>query len=201
MIKRTILTAVALLCLMGTAAAQRHIEFLWRGIYLTGDVSYAMNFNRDASESGFSDTVSALMPSFSVGYQFRKEAAVGIGVSYLADPTGAFTQLPVFVELRSHFMRSRLTPYTALQVGYSFPVGASSTPPVTKINEGGLYLALEVGARYAFNKNFAVAPHVGIKTLRSNDLMRSDAFNKPMLNDVVTLYIINMGLTFYLGDK
>ena len=139
--KKTLIVAVALLCLAGTAVAQRHIEFRWHGLYCVGDVSYAFNVNR-SSETGIADTVSGFIPSFSAGYQFRKEAAVGMGFSYLADPTGAFTQLPIFVELRSHFMRSQLTPYTVLQVGYTLPLGSSSEPPSVKIEEGGLYLGL-----------------------------------------------------------
>ena len=119
--KKTIIAAVALLCLCGTAVAQRHVEFYWRGVYVVGDASYMMNLNRSKNDNGFADTVSAFMPSASAGFQFRKEAGVGVGFSYLADPTGAFTQLPVFVELRSHFLRSRLTPYSVLQVGYSLP--------------------------------------------------------------------------------
>ena len=112
--KKAILVAVALLCLCGTAVAQRHIEFRWHGLYCVGDVSYAFNVNRGPNDLGIGDTVSGFMPSFSAGYQFRKEAAVGLGFSYLADPTGGFTQLPLFFELRSHFSRAQLTPYTVL---------------------------------------------------------------------------------------
>ena len=151
--KRTILLAVALLGLCGTAMAQRHIEFRWRGIYFVGDGSYVFNLNRSPNESGLADSVSGFMPSFSGGFQFRKEAAVGLGFAYLADPTGAFTQLPLYAELRSHFTRDRLTPYAVLQVGYSLPVGASSEPPVTKIDEGGLYLGIEFGGRYAVTRS------------------------------------------------
>lgn len=198
--KKLFITAVALLCLSGTAVAQRHVEFLWRGFYLTGDVSYATNLN-SSNESGLNDTVSALMPSFSVGYQFRKEAAVGMGFSYLADPTGAFTQIPIYSELRSHFMRSRLTPYGVLQVGYTLPVGTSSEPPSTKITEGGFYVGFDFGARYAVSRTVAFAAHVGLKVLMDNHVQRSDALNVPMLDDAVSLYLLTGGITFYLGNK
>lgn len=199
--KKTILAAVALLCLCGTAAAQRHIEFRWRGIYFVGDGSYVMNFNRSPNESGLADTVSGFMPSLSGGFQFRKEAAVGLGFAYLADPTGAFTQLPLFVELRSHFMRSRLTPYTVLQVGYSLPVGASSEPPVTKIEEGGLYLGFEVGGRYAFNRTVALGLHASYRMLQSNVVSRQDLTNQPMLEETVVLHMIGGGLSIYLSNN
>lgn len=199
--KRTILAAVALLCLCGTAAAQRHIEYRWRGIYFVGDASYVMNLNRSAGENGLADTVSGFMPSLSGGFQFRKEAAVGLGFAYLSDPNGAFTQLPVFLELRSHFMRSQLTPYVVLQAGYSLPVGASSKPPVTKIDEGGLYLGVEVGGRYAFNRTVALGLHASYRFLQSNAVIRHDAANKPMLTETVVLHMLGAGLSVYLSNN
>lgn len=201
MMKKTILAAVALLCLCGTAAAQRHIEYRWRGIYFVGDASYVMNLNRSAGENGLADTVSGFMPSLSGGFQFRKEASVGLGFAYLSDPNGAFTQLPVFLELRSHFMRSQLTPYVVLQAGYSLPVGASSKPPVTKIDEGGLYLGVEVGGRYAFNRTVALGLHASYRLLQSNAVIRHDAANKPMLTETVVLHMLGAGLSVYLSNN
>lgn len=197
--KKTILVAVALLCLCGTAVAQRHIEFRWHGLYCVGDVSYAFNVNRGPNDLGIGDTVSGFMPSFSAGYQFRKEAAVGLGFSYLADPTGGFTQLPLFFELRSHFSRAQLTPYTVLQVGYSLPLGSSSEPPSVKIEEGGLYLGLEVGGRYAFSRSFALGVHGGYKLLYSNKVQRTDALNMPILTESVALSMLSFGVSAYLG--
>ncbi len=198
--KRTILLAVAMLCLGGTAVAQHHIEFRWRGIYFVGDGSYVFNLNRSPNESGLADTVSGFMPSFSGGFQFRKEAAVGLGFSYLADPTGAFSQLPLYVELRSHFTRARLTPYAVLQVGYSLPVGASSEPPITKIEEGGLYLAIEGGGRFAISRSVALGLHVGYRMLQSNKVKRFDMLNDPMLTETVVLHMFGGGLSVYFGN-
>ena len=197
--KKIIIVAVALLCLSGTAVAQRHIEFRWHGLYCVGDASFAFNVNRSPNDLGIGDTVAGFMPSFSAGYQFRKEAAVGLGFSYLADPTGGFTQLPVFVELRSHFSRAQLTPYTVLQVGYSLPLGSSSEPPSSKIEEGGLYLGLEVGGRYAFSRSFALGLHGGYKLLYSNKVQRTDALNMPILTEAVALSMLSFGVSAYLG--
>lgn len=198
--KRIILFAVALLCLGSTAVAQRHIEFRWRGIYFVGDGSYLFNMNRTPNESGVADTVSGFMPAFSGGFQFRKEAAVGLGFAYMADPTGAFSQLPLFVELRSHFTRDRLTPYAVLQVGYTLPVGASSEPPVTKIDEGGLYLGIEAGGRFAINRSFALGLHVGYKLLQSNQVIRYDMLNEPVFSETVVLHMLGGGLSLYFGN-
>ncbi|MBR1549798.1 MAG: hypothetical protein IJ634_04090 [Bacteroidales bacterium] len=198
--KKFFIAAVTLLCLGGTAAAQHHIEFRWRGIYFVGDGSYVFNLNRSPNESGLADTVSGFMPSFSGGFQFRKEAAVGLGFAYLADPTGAFSQLPLFVELRSHFTRDRLTPYAVLQAGYSLPVGASSEPPITKIDEGGLYLGIEAGARFAINRSFALGMHASYRLLQSNQVIRYDMLNDPSLTETVVLHMFGGGLSVYFGN-
>ena len=192
--KKSILAAVALLCLCGTAAAQRHIEFRWRGVYVVGDLGYAFNLNRTQ------DTVAGFMPSVSGGFMFRKEASVGLGFSFLMDPTGAFSQLPVYAELRSHFTRSRLAPYTALQVGYSMPVGASSEPPVTKIEEGGLYLGIELGGRYAISRSFAIGFHAGYRLLHSNAVLRSNELNEPMHTDATTLHMLHAGVAVHFSN-
>ncbi len=201
--KKIVVAIIAMTVLCGVAQAQRHIEFRWHGVYLTGNLSYGANLNRTVEEGGVvGDTLSAFMPTFTAGYQFRKEAGVGLGFSYVADPTGAYTQLPVFVELRSHYMRSRLTPYTALQVGYTIPLGMSSAPnPVSnKIEEGGLYFGIEVGGRYAISRSTAVGVHAMYRLLQSNVLQRSDINGTPMLATPVVLHVVGGGVSFYFGN-
>lgn len=201
--KRFFIVAVALLCLCGTAVAQHHTEFRWHGVYLTGDLTYGANVNRAVEEGCIvGDTLSALMPTFTVGYQFRKEAGAGIGFSYVADPTGAYTQLPVFVELRSHYMRSRLTPYSVFQLGYTLPLGTSSAPnPVSnKIEEGGLYVGVEVGGRYAINRSTAVALHATYRLFQMNEVNRFDAQGVLMMAPPVLMHVVGAGATFYFGN-
>lgn len=201
--KRIVIAIVVMVTLCGAAQAQRHIEFRWHGAYLVGDASYGFNLNRSQDEADtIASTLNALMPGLSVGYQFRKEAGLGLGFNYVADPVGAYTQLPVFLELRSHFMRSRLTPYTVLQVGYTLPLGSSSVadPVSSKIEEGGLYFALEVGARYAINRSVAVAGHVGYRMLQSNMVSRTDLHNHSILSTPVTLHVLAIGASVYFGN-
>lgn len=195
--KKTILAAVALLCLMGTAAAQRHIEYKWRGAYFVVDGGYLANLNRSEGLNGRADTLGAVNVSFSAGFQFSKEAGVGIGVTYVADPTGAFTQMPAYMELRSHFMRSRLTPYTVLQGGYCLPLGSSSEPPRVQITKGGLYFGASVGARYAIDRSFAVGLHLDYKMMQSTEVTRYDISGKPELADPVTMHCVGGGLSLY----
>lgn len=195
--KKVIIAAVALLCLVGTAAAQRHLEYKWRGFYATVDFSYGMNLNRAAGDNGIADTISGIGMGFSGGYQFSKEAGLGAGVLYFVDGTGAFSQMPVFVELRSHFMRSQLTPYTVLQAGYSLPVGASSEAPnVIKITKGGLYFGFSLGARYAIERTFAVGVHVDYKLMQSNEVTRNYA-NGPKLSDPAITHLLAGGVSLY----
>lgn len=201
--KKLFIAAVALLCLSGTAVAQRHIEFLWHGAYLVGDASYGFNLNRSMDEyDTIATKLNAIMPGLSLGYQIRKETGVGVGFNYVADPTGAYTQMPIFAELRSHLLRSQLTPYAVLQVGYTLPLGASSEadPVSTKIEEGGLYFGLEVGARYAINRTMAVAGHVGYRMLQSNLVSRSDLHGHPILAVPISLHVIAIGASLYFGN-
>ena len=195
--KRIIIAAVALLCLAGTAAAQRHIEYKWRGAYFTVDGSYLMNLNRGTGINNYADTLAGANISLTAGFQFSKEAGVGVGVTYISDPTGAFTQMPAFVELRSHFMRSRLTPYTVLQGGYCLPLGSRSDPPRREIVKGGLYFGFSLGARYAIDRSFAIGLHLDYKMLQSREFARYGSGNVPLIKDPITLHTAGGGMTLY----
>ena len=197
--KKILIAAVTLLCLTGTAVAQRHIEYRWHGFYGVVDLSYGFNLNRAPGLNGATDTANVFAMGFSSGYQFSKETGVGLGFTYISDPQGAYTQLPVYVELRSHFMHTRICPYTALQVGYSLPLGASSENPIRTITEGGLYFGLDVGGRYAINRNFAVAGHVGYKILQSNKFKRYEVGSAtlPYLEDPLVLHMLFIGFGLY----
>ena len=87
-----------------------------------------------------------------------------------------------------------------LQVGYTFPLGSKTKPPVTKIETGGLYWGFEFGGRFAVNRSFAVAPHVGYRFYQSNSLLRSKPDNTPMLADAVVLHMLVGGLTLYISN-
>lgn len=195
--KKLILAAVALLCLCGTAAAQHHVEYKWRGPYFVVDGSYLLNINREAGLNGRADTLNAVNVSIVGGFQFSKEAGLGLGVTYVADPTGALTQMPVFVELRSHFMRSRLTPYTVIQGGYCLPLGSTSEPPKREITEGGLYFGFSFGGRYAIDRGFAIGLHVDYKMMQSSKFSRYDMSNVIELSDPIVMHTIGGGLSLY----
>lgn len=155
--KKVILLAVAVFAMM-TAQAQRHVEFKWHRWYGVAGYDFSTNINK----TRFEDKATFHGVYAIGGWQIRKESGVGLGVEFLKDPTGAFNQLPVFVELRSHYLRSQLTPYTSVSVGYSIPLGSSSGGEnAIKIKRGGAIWGVNVGARYAITRTFAVSAFVG----------------------------------------
>lgn len=162
------LTAFSVLCLLCLCGLQaQHIEFKWHGLYGVAEYDYLSNVNRKDH--------SVTLNGFSVagGWQFRKETAVGFGFSYLSDPTGAFSQLPVFVELRSHYLSSRLTPFTVMQAGYSFPTRSSSGGEESVgILKGGIMFAVAVGGRFAITRTMGVNLHVGYQLLQMTEVER-----------------------------
>lgn len=196
---------IALLCLgMGGAYAENqantivppHIEYRSYGVY--GILDFTHYFTLTEVEA---------LPEFSgfnafnavLGFQVRKETGLGLGFTYLSDPTGGLNQMPVFVELRSHYTRGRLCPYSVVSVGYSFPTGSFSGGQASvNIVTGGVNFGLTAGARFAINRNLGVSLHVGYKMLsmrdvRVNDAPLTAAYDEPMLLHNITAGI---GLNF-----
>lgn len=158
---KRILLLLAAVAVFGTAQAQ-HIEFKWRGFYVAGGYDHAMNLNKTPYE----DHVAFNGFTVASGFQFRKETGLGLGVSYMHDATGAFSQMPIFLELRSHYLRSRLTPYTTIYVGYSLPLGSSSGGKESiQIKSGGVTSGANVGVRFAVSRTFGVHAYVGYQEL------------------------------------
>ena len=142
--KKVILLAVAVFAMM-TAQAQRHVEFKWHRWYGVAGYDFSTNINK----TRFEDKATFHGVYAIGGWQIRKESGVGLGVEFLKDPTGAFNQLPVFIELRSHYLRS-------------IPLGSSSGGEnAIKIKTGGAIWGVNVGARYAITRTFAVSAFVG----------------------------------------
>ena len=187
--------AVLLVCLGGAATAQRHGSFRAHGFYSAIDIGYAFNLDRSEGLNGEADTVAGLELGISCGYQFSRAAGVGVGFSYLNDQSGAFNIMPAYVELRSHYLKSNLTPYTVVQVGYSIPLGASATD--VKIEKGGVYFSVGVGARYSFSKGIALGIHGSYQLVNLRQVDRYNGGANPWLTGATTLSIVNAGLTLY----
>lgn len=152
-----------------SAAMAQHLEYKWHGIYGAIDYSYMKEVsNINPSFNGFTGVF---------GFQFRKESGVGIGVSYMADPMGSYSHLPIFLELRSHYLRSRFTPFTSVMLGYAIPLGTTGLPTLEgetlKITEGGVHLGLRAGARFAITRTFGFNFFVGYRMSFMNEVEHS----------------------------
>ncbi len=155
----------------GTKARPPHIEFKYFGFYSVVDYTFMSNLNKVHGEYIDDYTLSGITAV--VGWQWRKASAVGIGFSYLNDATGAFSQIPVFLEFRSHYLRNRVTPYTAIQMGYSIPFGSSSNAAdYTRLDKGGITMGLQGGIRFAIRPRFGLNLYVGYQMLQENSVER-----------------------------
>ena len=179
---------LCLVCLSGVQA--QHVEFKWHGLYGVAGMDYLTNLNRDDHE------VSMLGATAVMGWQIRKESGIGLGFSFLKDSEGAFTQMPVFVELRTHYLRNRLTPFSVVQAGYSFPVNSSSSgSDAITIKQGGIMFAVSVGGRDAITRKMGVNLHVGYQLLMMNEVERQFA-GAPADRSSQLLHNIKAGVGF-----
>lgn len=168
--KKIILLLAAVVAMM--AAQAQHVEFKWHGFY--GIVGYDFTTNLNNPLLGDSVAVNGKFNGFTAvaGFQMRKESGLGVGCSFMKDPTGAFSQLPIFVEVRSHFIRNRITPYTTVYVGYSIPLGSSSTGEESiQITKGGVTSGFNVGARFAVSRKFGINVFAGYQELYMTGVM------------------------------
>lgn len=169
-----------------------HIEFKYYGLY--GVVGYdclpALSINGAYPKPVMNGATGV------IGFQFRRQSAIGIGVSYFADKTGLFSQMPLFLEFRSHYLRSRVTPYSAVKVGYSFALGSRYQQGADSwyIDKGGVMLGVEVGGRLAITHKFGMSLGVGYMLLHSNNVEYCDANMVPATNESVLMHNLKISL-------
>lgn len=181
-----------------------HIEFKDWGVYGIVEYDFMKTLSWTFYESMLPEGEVVEMPMFHsftgiFGFQLRRQTGLGIGINYLKDPTDAFTQMPIFLELRSHYLRSRLTPFSAVQFGYSFPLGTSQSLPAAAnhslyIAQGGVMFGLNGGARFAFNRKFGISINVGYTLLHANRVGRNDAYMVQANMESVLLHNVKAGL-------
>lgn len=159
-----------------------HIEFKYYGFYCVVDYTHMFCFTNFSGQymepmtgqiMGFYDNYHLNGISAVAGWQWRKETALGVGFSYLNDPIKSFSQIPVFLEFRSHFLRSRLTPFTSLQIGYTVPFGSKNAGyEYTRIDRGGVTFAINIGLRFAFKQKFGMNIYGGYQMIQLNSVER-----------------------------
>lgn len=147
----------ALLCVMQTAICQRTL-FREYGFY--GTASYTMLTNLNRKEYNFMLNGVTL----SGGFQIRPKTCVELGVGFLADASGVYTQIPFTVALRTHYMNTRLTPMTELFAGYALPLkktGTNSNGDKMCIDQGGVTAGVNVGGRFSISRKVAINAYIG----------------------------------------
>lgn len=166
---KRILLLLAAVAALTAAQAQQHIEFKWHRWYGVGGYAFSTNINTtDFADKATFNSVYAVG-----GWQIRKASGIGLGFQFMHDGTGAFSQLPLFVELRSHYLRSQITPFTTARIGYSIPLGSSSGgTDAIQIAKGGAFWGLHVGARYAFSRTLAANAYVGYEGIHMAEVDR-----------------------------
>lgn len=178
---------------MKTASLPPHIEFRNFGVYGILEYSHLFsltNFEDLPEFNGFNGYTAIL------GFQIRKETAIGLGYTYLLDKTGAFSQMPVFVELRSHLTRNRLSPFTALSFGYSFPTGSfSGGQNAVNIEKGGVNFGLKFGGRFAITRHVGASLHVGYTMLSMRSIRVCDAPLVAAYEEPLLLHNLSLGLS------
>lgn len=172
-----------------------HLEFKYYGFY--GVVEYTGMWYGEHEKASYMDPSGTMhyyvdqymLNGFSAvaGFQLRKESGFGIGVSYLSDPEKSFSQIPVYLEFRSHYTRSRVAPFTTLLVGWSFPAGSRNYGvEYTKINEGGMTAGVSAGIRIAFTQKLGMNLYCGYQLIQFNSVERG--FNQVASTKLPELY-------------
>lgn len=171
-----------------------HIEFRYWGPYGILEYDYVMNLSM--SGEYYQPTFQSVTGVF--GFQLRRQTGIGLGFSYMYDPQSAFTQMPIFVELRSHYLRSRFTPFSAVQFGYTFPLGNSKAEGTQAlyIAQGGVMAGFNVGGRFAFKHNFGMSVNVGYLLLHANQVGFNDAYMTQATMESVLFHNLKFGLAF-----
>lgn len=174
----------------------RHIEFKYYGFYSVIDYTFMTNSTKESGQYLDPSTNSVVVYTDKyvlngitavAGWQWRKESGIGIGFSYLNDAEGSFSQIPVFVEFRSHYLRNRITPFTAVQLGYSIPFGSkNAAEDYTRIDEGGITFGFEAGARFAVSQKFGLNLGLGYQMIQLNSVERG--FNSVASTRLPELY-------------
>ena len=191
--KKTILLLLLLTATAATRAGQApspqslppHVEFKYYGFYSVIDYTFMTNLNTTHGEYVDKYTLNGLTAV--AGWQWRRQSGIGIGFSYLNDGNASFSQIPVFVEFRSHFLRNRITPFTAIQLGYSIPFGSKNAAvDYTRIEEGGITAGLSVGARFAITQKIGLNLYAGYQLIQNNSVERG--FNSVAATRLPELY-------------
>ena len=108
------------------------------------------------------------------GYRLSYYTSVAVGVGYYNHSNKAdslnnlHSNIPIFFELRNHYSKNRISPYTTVNVGYAIKNGRASIPskPQSGVIKGGPLVGVSVGVRYLITNTVGInlfAGYVGHK--------------------------------------
>lgn len=181
---------VAFFCIVATAFCQR-ATFREYGFYGTASYNFSTNLNRKDYQSLLNGI------TLTGGFQIRPKTCIELGVGFLADSKGVFTQVPITVGLRTHYLNNWITPFTDLYAGYSLPLktlGSDADGHRMKVGQGGVTVGVNVGARISMSHKWAINAYVGWHFFMVNDLEVYTADNFPIAKDVFGAQCLKIGL-------
>ena len=181
---------LAFVSVIGAAVAQ-HAPFREYGFYGTASYTMLTNVNRS--------TYTFLLNGVNVtgGFQIRPKTCVELGVGFLGDSKGVFSQVPLTLGLRTHYLDSWITPTTELYAGYSFFLkkrGDNSNGDKMQINSGGVTAGVNVGARMTVSRKLAVNVYVGWQFFMVNEFEVFDQQKNTLLKDSWAPHCFRFGL-------
>lgn len=169
----------------------QHKFFREYGFYGTASYNFSTNLNRTDYQ--------ALLNGITVtgGFEIRPKTCVELGVGFLADAKGVFTQIPITVGLRTHYLNRWITPFTDLYAGYALPMkktGTNADGDRMCIDQGGLTIGVNVGARISMSRKLAINAFVGWHFFMVNEFRVFTAENVPLVQDAWGAHCIKIGL-------
>jgi len=108
------------------------------------------------------------------GYQMNKRftAAITSGFEFLDVP-----YIPFMLDGRYDFLDKRLTPYGAVQAGYSLPLDGEQITEWMYNYKGGYILNFEIGLKNNFSDNTALMFGIGYRRQEMNSYRFDDTYN------------------------
>lgn len=103
---------------------------------------------------GDQNTVSLMLIN---GYQFKNRLSIGAGFGIEKFKEQV---IPVFADVRYHFLKGSITPFVYMQAGYSYPLGSSAEGNMTEV-KGGAMLNPGLGLRMNFTSRNALIFSLG----------------------------------------
>jgi hypothetical protein len=137
----------------------RDTIFKAKGFMKIAEFSYVIGTGSINTRIGtYKNSLRAYCLSFSYGYLIVPNFYAGLGVGYDRYERASF--LPLFLDLRTDFIKSKLRPLLALRMGHSFGWAENQSGS----NWGGFVIQANVGTRLMLDYAKSVHFSIGIKS-------------------------------------